>query len=446
VVLKNLIFGYNVLMIDNNHWSLKVLKYGLLFLLISMPFYAFISVFVASVIGHYTIVRLYKEFILLFLMIVAIYLVIIDRKLRQVFFSNNIVRLIIIFAFIVIISGLVAKYFNLVSTKSLEFGLIVDLRFFLVFTISFLVGLKIKLSDNQLIKSILWPASLVIVFAILEFFFLPRNFLSHFGYGPKTIEPFQTINNNSHFVRVLSFLRGSNELGAYLIIPITLLAVLFYQSKHKILIVLFIILAIIALIASFSRSAWLGALLSLALIFYFRLPTKRLKKFVSVFVLFLIIIFIGSLFVFKNNTTYQNIIYHYSNHSSSPISSDYAHFKALKNGFNSLLHDPLGSGTGTAGPASIYNLKPPRISENFYLQIGLEQGLLGLLVFLLIIVLILRELWLSRDFNNLVLFLLSSTLGICLVNLFLPEFADDTMSYVLWIMLGWVIGNKYLLI
>jgi len=432
-------------MIDKNHWTLRFLKYGLLFLLITMPFYAFISVFVSSLVGHYTLVRLYKEFILIILMIVAVYLVIVDQKLRRVFFSNNIVRLIIVFALIAIISGLTAKYFKLVSTKSLEFGLIVDLRFFLVFTISFLVGLKIKLSDNQLIKSVLWPASLVVLFAILEFFFLPHNFLSHFGYGPKTIEPFQTINSNSHFVRVLSFLRGSNQLGAYLIIPITLLAVLFYQSKHKTLIVLSIILAIIALIASFSRSAWLGALMSLALIFYFRLPTKRLKKFISIIVLFLIILFIGSLFAFKNNTTYQNIIYHYSSHSKAPNSSDSNHLKALENGLTIILHNPLGSGTGTAGPASIYNLKPPRISEDFYLQIGLEQGWLGLLVFLIIIILILRELWSGHHSNDLVLFLLCSTIGIYLVNLFLPEFADDTISYVLWIMLGWVLGNKYLL-
>ena len=129
-------------MVDKKDISFKILKYGLIFLLITMPFYAFISVFTTSFIGHYTFVRLYKEFILLFLTVVGVYLIISDKKLRKQFFSNTVIKLIIVFATIVLVSGFVAKYLNQVTTKSLEFGLIVDLRFFLVFSVSYLTGKK----------------------------------------------------------------------------------------------------------------------------------------------------------------------------------------------------------------------------------------------------------------------------------------------------------------
>lgn len=422
-------------MVDKKDISFKILKYGLIFLLITMPFYAFISVFTTSFIGHYTFVRLYKEFILLFLTVVGVYLIISDKKLRKQFFSNTVIKLIVVFAIIVLVSGFVAKYFNQVTTKSLEFGLIVDLRFFLVFSVSYLTGLKIKLSDNQLIKYIFWPAMIVIVFAIVQFFFLPHNFLSHFGYNSHTIQPFQTINSNSNFVRVISFLRGSNPLGAYLILPITLLAVLFYDSKKKPLIVISALLAIMALIFSFSRSAWLGTALAVFLVFYLKLPTNRLRKIVIMVLIGLVVLFGLSLVVFGNNTTYQNLVFHYSSHSAAATSSDGNHLKALDIGLIHVLQNPLGSGTGTAGPASIYNLKPAVISENYFLQIGIEQGWFGLFIFLLILIYVLCGLWQNKK-SQLSLILFCALLGICLVNLFLPEFTDDTISYVLWIPIG----------
>ncbi len=428
-------------MIIKKDTSFKILKYGLVFLLVSMPFYAFISVFTTSLVGHYTFVRLYKEFILLFLTIVGIYLIAVDQRIRQQFFASPIIRLIVLFAIIVLASGFIAKYTNQVTTKSLEFGLIVDLRFFLVFSVSYLAGLKIKLSENQLIKFIFWPAMVVAVFAIIQFFFLPHNFLSYFGYNSHTIQPYQTINSNSNFVRVISFMRGSNPLGAYLILPITLLAVIFYDSKKKILVVICAMLAIMALIFSFSRSAWLGTALAVFLVFYFKLPSNRLRKLVIMTVFGLIVLFGLSFVIFKNNTTYQNLVFHYSSHSAAATSSDGNHLNALETGLIHVLQNPLGSGTGTAGPASIYNLKPPVISENFYLQIGVEQGWLGLFVFGLIIIYVLIGLWQNKQ-SQLSFILFCALVGICLVNLFLPEFADDTISYVLWIPIGLLLAAK----
>ena len=48
-----------------------------------------------------------------------------------------------------------------------------------------------------------------------------------------TIPVFETINNNPEYVRIASTLRGANPLGAYLLIPISLLTVLLIRNGRN---------------------------------------------------------------------------------------------------------------------------------------------------------------------------------------------------------------------
>lgn len=138
-----------------NQKLLSLIKIAIIAILISMPFYAFLTIFASSVIGHYTAVRLYGETILLIATIVAILLIIIDRPLRIKFFKSRIIKLMALFAGLVVIWGIGFYLKKDLSAKAFGYGLIVDLRFFLFFVISYLFSLKMKLEDQRIIKLVL---------------------------------------------------------------------------------------------------------------------------------------------------------------------------------------------------------------------------------------------------------------------------------------------------
>ncbi len=427
-----------------NQRLVKTLNLGLIIIFLTMPFYAFITVFFSSIVGHYTLIRLYKEIIVLILTLISIYLVIVDKKLRNYLFKNKLIWLIIVFAFLVIIWGLVAYLKHGVSAKALGYGLIVDLRTLLIFVICYLLSFKLKIPDKKIIKLIIYPALIVIIFAMLQIFVLPNNFLSHFGYNIQTIKPYETINSNKNYVRIIATLRGANPLGAYLVIPISLLAVLFYSTKRRYLVLVSLIMAFLALFFSFSRSAWIGAILALIVIFYVKLPSNLWRKRALFGGLLMTIIFIISLLLLHNNPEFDNIFFHTQNNSKAAYSSNAGHLFAFESGIKQLITQPLGKGTGTAGPASVYNIVPPRISENFYIQIGQELGWLGLIIYLWIQFIILKSLWRYRD-NKLVLAFTASFIGISFINLLSFAWADDTMAYIFWGFAGLIISKQNLL-
>ena len=107
----------------------------------------------------------------------------------------------------------------------------------------------------------------------------------------------------------------------------------------------------------------------------------------------------------------------------------------MRNGLGDVAGEPLGRGVGTAGPASVYNGSKVRIADNYYIQIAQEIGWLGLIVFLAINFLVLRELWLKRS-ENLALILLVSFVGLTAVNLVSHAWTDHTLAYIWWGLAG----------
>ena len=96
---------------------------------------------------------------------------------------------------------------------------------------------------------------------------------------------------------------------------------------------------------------------------------------------------------------------------------------------------------GIAGPASTHNNHPAKIAENFYIQIGQETGVLGLVVFLVINIIVGYRLFLSRA-DTLSLLLFASLIGISLVNMVSHAWADDTLSLIWWAFAGVALSPK----
>jgi len=405
-------------------------------ILLLTPLYGFLTVWAAAMFGHYTAIRLWEEVLLLLCTVGVLYLLAFDHKIRTHTLSRRLVWIILAFCAVSLLWGLVAYQKHDVTAKALGYGLIVDLRFPIFFLVTWAVALRLARLRTRWQWLVLWPAAVVVVFGLLQVFILPHNFLQHFGYGPKTIPVEETINHNPHYLRIASTLRGANPLGAYLLIPISLLAVQLSGAKRSWRQALFLLAALVVLFYSFSRSAWVGAILSIGIILMISIKSQKTRRLLALTAGLLLIVFIALFIAFRHNTRVQNFVFHTQTNSSVKSTSDQGHSSALAVSLRDLGHDPLGRGPGTAGPASVYNTgHSQRIAENFYIQIGQETGWLGLFLFALINLGVGYLLWLRRS-DPLALSLFASLIGLTLVNMLSHAWADDTLAYVWWGLAG----------
>ena len=198
-----------------------------------LPFHAFLTVWLSSLAGHYTLLRLWKEFLLAIILIGSLYILATDKALRRRLLGHWLAKLIFAYALWLVIWAVIPLARHEVTGKAMWYGLLVDLRFLVFFLTIVILAAKSRLLPDNWRKILLVPAILVAAFAILQYWVLPYDFLKHFGYGASTISPYETINNNIHHLRVASTLRGANPLGAYLILPISALAALYLKERSK---------------------------------------------------------------------------------------------------------------------------------------------------------------------------------------------------------------------
>lgn len=408
-----------------------------LIILFAMPFHALLTVWASSIIGgHYITLRLWKEVLLLLCIIGTLYLITTDHKIRTHTLSRRLVWLILAYMLLNVVWGLLALNQHDVSAKALGYGLIVNLRFLAFFLVTWAVALRMSRLRSHWQWIVYWPAMGVAAFGLLQIFVLPHDFLRHFGYGPLTIPPVETINHNEHYIRIASTLRGANPLGAYLIIPISLLTVLLLGKRRSWLQAGFLLELLVVLFFTFSRSAWIGAALSIGVVLLFSVHTRPARRVTVAVLAGLILIGAGLTAFFQHSPRYQNFVFH--TQSGSPIkdTSNDGHLAALEQGARDLERQPLGHGPGTAGPASVYNTQhPPRLAENYFIQITQETGWLGLTLFVLINVGVGYLLWLRRA-DPLALSLFASLIGLTFINLLSHAWTDDTLAYVWWGLAG----------
>ncbi len=414
-------------------------------ILVLVPFDALITVWPASVFGHYTALRLWDETLLLIAALLAVALCFkykIWRRLGEL----HIFWLVIAYAVLQISLGLISYDKHDVTAKALGYGWIVDLRYPLFFLVCLVAASQADWLKQHWRQLLLVPAAIVVLFGLLQFFALPYDFLRHLGYSAQTIFPYETINHNLKYIRIMSTLRGANPLGAYLIIVASALTVLFIKAKTRnwrLVYGLFGLATLLALFLSYSRSAWLGAALSILIVLALSIKNPKLKKWGGVSLVAIVLILGGVTLALKNNTKVENIITHTQQHSAVKTTSDQGHISALKAGLKDVVRQPLGRGPGTAGPASVYNNHPARIAENYFIQIAQEVGWIGLALFLLINWLVLKPLWLNKS-DSLSAILFASLIGIYLVGFFSHVWVDDTLSYIWWGLAGIVLAPALL--
>jgi O-antigen ligase len=277
---------------------------------------------------------------------------------------------------------------------------------------------------------------LVSIFAILQVTILPADFLVSFGYDKdSSIAPFILVDNNPQALRAFSTLRGPNTLGSFLILPLILAVALLFIKKWRVLSAATLILGGAALVLTGARSAWIGFFVAVICLLALELPAQKLTKIIKWGTLPAVIILTIFIWVSTTIPALRLAIFHSSPGDPTLLEgSTENHWMATKNGAQDVINNPIGSGVGSAGPASFYN-EQIKLAENYFIQIAQEVGLVGLALFIAIYILVFRRLWRAR--NDLwPRVLLASFVGLTVVNIFLHGWADDPTAMIWWGLAG----------
>lgn len=324
--------------------------------------------------------------------------------------------------------------FNTGTTPVLA-GLMIDLRYIVFFVLVY-IALKLYPGYTRIfVKVGIAGALVVLIFALLQVFVLPNDFLKYLGYNVHTIAPYLTVDLNPDYIRINSTLRGPNPVGAYAVIALAILVAAIIKNKIKRTrwpIVLASILGVGGLVAlwfSYSRSALVAAFVAVGIVFALTVA-RRLSRKVWIVVTVILFALIGGLIATRDTPFVSNVILHVNQDGGSAHTSNDGHISSLANGTDLLLTQPLGAGIGSAGSASLLG-DEPMIIENQYLFTAHEVGWLGLVLFISIFVAILMKLWQKRQ-NYLALGVFASGIGLALIGLLLPVWVDDTTAIIWW--------------
>lgn len=316
-------------------------------------------------------------------------------------------------------------------------GLMIDLRYLVAFMVVFVVVLVYPGARQYLLRAVAVGAVIIIGFAIIQHF-IPHDALKHIGYGPDTVVPYLTVDQNYDFIRFSSTMRGPNPLGAYAAsVVLMVLALVSLSSRRREPRVAaglggFAVLASIALWYSYSRSAKLalviGVMTLLAVIRPWQQIPRRLAVALTAATVAAGVVLLATL---SQSTWFSNVVLHTNPEGGSVTQSNTEHWQSLVDGASRALSQPLGAGVGSTGSASLFGERP-LIIENQYLFIAHEVGWLGLALFVGIFGMVLWRLYRQAPSDPWAAGVLASGLGLAAIGLVLPVWVDDVVSITWW--------------
>lgn len=410
-------------------------------IVILMPVHAFLSTWLGTVIGPLWLFKSWKEILLGTLTVAGITWLLTHPKRLHDIMHDKVVWLAGLYALVLI--GITIIDAPKLNSQAMWAGLAMNLRFPLIFVIAYIVARELKFDygnvRHYVLRGVMWLGFGLAVLGIIQVLALDKDFLTAFGYDKETtIAPYVLIDDNPDALRAFATLRGPNDYGAFLILPIIISLLLGILQKRRYL--LLTLPMLIAIVFSSSRSAWIGlliAVIALGIVVFgkraFRKKRVVVAGFGGLIAGFAIVVLSLSM------PALRLAIFHSSptDHSLTEGSTD-AHWQATWDGVKRVAASPLGNGAGSAGPASYYG-DDPKISENYYVQVAEEAGVVGLGLFVVWLLAIFRRLYDLRP-DSLAIALLSAGVGITAIGFWLHVWNDDPLSLTYFMIAGLVIG------
>jgi hypothetical protein len=323
---------------------------------------------------------------------------------------------------------------------------LIDLRFVLYFVLVYGTIKLLPQYRRLFIKVIAGGAIVVLGFALLQLFVLPRDFLAHIGYSKATIAPFLTVDENPAYVRISSTLRGPNPLGAYVVIVLSVVLAVAIKYGRRLgrdrRWMLGVVAAASGLVlgASYSRSSLIGVLVAIVVTISV-VASDKVRQHLAVIVLAGVMAVGTILIIGRTNPVISSVILHNSPTTGATVDSNQGHAESLVDGVNRMVREPFGGGVGSTGSASLDG-KQPLIIENQYLFVAHEVGWVGLGLFVWLFVEVMRRLW-QRRHGALALGVFASGCGLAVIGLLLPVWVDDTVSIIWWGLAAVAVGGHY---
>lgn len=399
-----------------------------------------ISVWLGTVLPDYAVyIKAWKE-VLMGVALVLLITAAVQRKQFDAFMHDKVICLALVYAGLHFL--MVGVFQNGLAAAGA--GLLIDLRFVLYFVLMYGTLRLFPQWRKLFVKAFAVGAAVVLGFALLQMFVLPKDVLKHIGYSRDTILPYMTVDENPDYIRINSTLRGPNPLGAYAVIVLGILTALTIRWRLKDRAVVYVgvtaLAAGLVLGSSHSRSSVGGAILAVAVIIGIA-ATAKVRKHLAIAGAVLAVVTAGLIYVLRDHPVVSNLVLHDSPTTGASIDSNSAHVESLVEGIDRMVRQPLGAGVGSTGSASLHS-KETLILENHYLFVAHEVGWLGLVLFVWLFVEVMRRLWLisQRTKSALALGLFGSGVGLAAIGLLLPVWADDTVSIVWWGLAGLAIG------
>ena len=409
----------------------RAIQLGLLVLVAIMPFHAFLSVWLGQLTGQQTLIQAWKEVLLLVLAGLTSIEVWRHRELLE--------RLRQPWVWALAGFTAVALFVTLITRPPLAtaaFGIKTDLEFLLAALIALLVATPNFV--RRLIQIVLIGGAAVCSFGLLQAFVLPVDFLTRFGYGPDTIQPFLQIAAGSDALRFGATLGGPNQLGTYLILIITLSL---WQARkpgqHRWWLVLSSA-SFVVLFNTHSRSAWIGAIVAATATLVAATPARYRRRVGLGMAAAAVAGLLGlSVFVSTSPAAQYYVLHSRADQHDEQTGSDSQRLASIMAGARAAMEHPLGHGLGTAGPATLRaDPDSENVIENYYLQIAYEAGVVGGLLFVVLLGLLIHRLSRHSGPNRHGQPVAAALVGLSVVALALPAWTDSTTSLILMTVAG----------
>jgi hypothetical protein len=418
-------------------WLQRILIASFVLILVLLPFHAFLSTWGGTEIGPLLAWKSWKEILLAALVpFVAAYLFL-NRNIARTIWHSWLTALTL--AYILLTFGFAIG--SQASPDAVLAGILMNLRFLAIMLLAQIIwasGHPWMHRVKKWLQQWLFVTTIILsVLAIAQVTVVPHDFLEQFGYGPDTIPAYLMVDENPDALRAFATMRGPNPLGAWLLLPLALAAITVVRQRRNVLAGLALGFGVVALVASGSRSAWLGAGVAAVILAVMLVPRAKLARAVKWGVAPTLVL--GAVFLWLAATVPALRLAVFRSSPTDPYlleGSTEKHWQETVNGLADAAAQPFGQGVGTAGPASFYDLNGlPKIPENYFVQLAQEVGFAGLLLFLAISVLVVYHLW-QRRHEAIHAALLASFIGINVINIFLHGWADDPTAMTWWAVLG----------
>jgi hypothetical protein len=228
---------------------------------------------------------------------------------------------------------------------------------------------------------------------------------------------------HSSLCRFQGTFSGPNQAGANILLLIASLSVYVKRNSYNIWVsICGVSLILLSLFSTYSRSSWIALMVFIGLV-----VLKTQKNILSnlTLLIFSVVLIFGIISVNMPET-----IYRYGSNSERVA-------KVVQSVEIGLKQPVFGYGIGYSGPAS-HVRSEPIITENWFLQVFINYGMIGLVLFCWIYLLCIKRLLGSKEYLRLGLFLIALLVPLNLLH----YFEDSSFSYLLFLIIGMVLTNE----